>query len=87
MISKGIGKKPSGTKLMCMLKPKYNYLIDYRMLQECLNQGIILKDIKKVISFSQKAWLKPYIDLNTKLRQEAENGFEKNFFKLMNKKL
>ncbi|XP_029675597.1 uncharacterized protein LOC115243062 [Formica exsecta] len=68
MISKGIGKIPTGAKLMCTLKSKNNYLIDYRMLQECFNQGIILKDIKKVISFRQKAWLKPYIDLNTKLR-------------------
>ena len=37
-----------------------------------------------LIQFNQKAWLKPYIDMNTKLRKEAKNDFEKDFFKLVN---
>ena len=36
-----------------------------------------------MIQFNQKAWLKPYIDMNTKLRTEAKNDFEKDFFKLI----
>ena len=39
----------------------------------------------RVIQFNQKAWLKPYINMNTKLRTEAKNDSEKDFFKLMNK--
>ena len=37
-----------------------------------------------MIKFNQKASLQPYIDMNAKLRQNAKNNFEKDFFKLMN---
>ena len=37
-----------------------------------------------MITFNQNAWLKPYIDMNTDLRKKQKDGFEKDFFKLMN---
>ena len=37
-----------------------------------------------VIQFNKKAWLKPYIDMNTELIKTAKNDFEKDFFALMN---
>ena len=42
------------------------------------------KLVKVKKQFNQIAWLKPYIDINTGLRKEAKNEFEKDSFKLMN---
>ena len=39
---------------------------------------------KIVINCDQKAWQKPYIDMNTKLRQKAKINLKKDFLKLMN---
>ena len=44
----------------------------------------MLKEVHWVIQFNQEEWLKPYTDMNTKLRTEAKNDFEKDFSKLMN---
>ena len=55
-----------------------------RVLKQALNHGLVLKEVHMVIQFNQEDWLKPYIDKNTKLRKEAKNDFEKDFFKLMN---
>ena len=49
-----------------------------------LNHGLKLKEIHRIIEFNQDAWLKPYIDMNTELREAAKNDFEKDLFKLMN---
>ena len=43
-----------------------------------------LKKIHRVIEFNEKEWLKPYIGMNTELRKEAKNDFEKDLFRLMN---
>ena len=71
-------------KLICSIENKENYVIHIRALKQALNHGLKLKKVHLVIKFNKKAWLKPYIDRNTKLRTNAKKEFENNFFKLMN---
>ena len=71
-------------KLVCSIEDKEKYVIHIRALKQALNHGLILKDVHRVIKFNQEAWLKPYVDMNTKLRTEAKHKFEKDFFKLIN---
>ena len=69
-------------KLFCNVTDKENYLIHIFALEQALNHGLKLIRVHSVISFRQEAWLKPYIDLNTELRKNAKNEFEKDFYKL-----
>ena len=55
---------------------KKEYLVHIKALKIALNHGIILKKVYRVIQFNQEAWLKPYIEMNTKLRTEGTNYFE-----------
>ena len=71
-------------KLVCNLFNKKKYVVHINALKQALNHGLKLKKIHRVIEFNQEAWLRPYIDVNTELREEAKNGFEKDLFKLMN---
>lgn len=80
-------KIPRGGKMKKLISDftfKENYRIHIKNLQLCLEQGLVLMKIHKILKFNQSAWLEPYITLNTKYRKLAKNEFEKNFFKLMN---
>ena len=47
------------------------------VLKQALKHGLVFKKVHRVIQFNQKDLLKSYIDMNTKLRKEAKNDFEK----------
>ena len=52
-------------KLIPNLYNKTNYVVHYRNIQFYIEQGLVLKKIHKVLSFTQRRWLKPWIDLCT----------------------
>ena len=71
-------------KVVCNLYDKNNYVVQEIIFKKALNCGLMSKNVHKKIQFIQKAWLRLYIDMNTKLKTEAKNDFERDFFKLMN---
>jgi hypothetical protein len=71
-------------KLIGNLQTKLKYKVHYRNLKLYTSLGMKLLRVHRVVVFDQKPWLKSYIDLNTRMRQQAKSDFEKDFFKLMN---
>ena len=70
-------------KLIPNLYDKKRYVIHIRALDQALRHGLVLKCIHRAIEFKQSAWMKEYIDYNTKLRTAATSDFEKDFYKQM----
>ena len=71
-------------KLVPNLHDKKKYVIHVKALKQALDHGLVLERIHRVIQFKQSAWMKEYIDFNTRLRTVAKNDFEIDFYKLMN---
>ena len=70
----------------CMLEADVKYPKElYKLHNDLpfLPERMKIKKFQKLVC-NQKAWLKSYTDINTKLRTEVKNSFEKYFFKLMN---
>ena len=71
-------------KLIPNLYNKSKYVVHYETLKLYERLGLVITKVYKGIVFHDSNWMKSYIDINTKLRIQSKNNFEKDFFKLMN---
>lgn len=81
---RGLSEAFTGTKLAPNMLPKKKYVVHLRNLQYYLSLGVVLTKVHRIISFYQEAWIEPYIQQNTILRQQAADDFEKTYYKLLN---
>ena len=71
-------------KLVPNLMDNTKYVVHYKNLRLYLSLGMKLKKVHRILEFNDKAWMKPYLYLNTELRKKTTSAFEKDFYKLMN---
>jgi hypothetical protein len=76
--------EPDGPRLAVNLYDKKNYVILDQNLKQCLNHGLKLIKIHRVLQFTKKRWLKKYVFHNTTLRNKAQDSLERNFYKMLN---
>lgn len=81
---RGFSKTFKAAKLAPNMLPKKKYVVHLRNLQYYLSLGAVITKIHRIISFYQEAWIAPYIQQNTLLRQQALDDFEKSYYKLLN---
>ena len=65
--------------LLCDWNDEKNYLMLYRMLKFYVRHGMIVEEVREIISFRQNKWLEKYISFNTQKRNQAVDDFEKDF--------
>jgi len=68
-------------KLVATFRERKHYVLHFKNLKLYLQLGLKLSKIHRVIEFKQKAFIKPFIEKCTQLRQAAKTKFEQDQFK------
>ena len=80
---RGLGiKRHKATKLTGTFETKRHYVVHFKTLQFYLRQGLTLKRVRRAMAFRQKDWLRPYIEMTTRMRAECASDFLKRLYKL-----
>ena len=75
------------TKLLTTLFDKEKYVLHQRNLKQFIEAGLKVKKVHRALKLSQYHWFGKYIDYNLRMRTEANNDFEKDFYKSTSKKV
>ena len=59
--------------IVANLHDKEKYVIHISNLKQALDYGLVLKKENRIIKSNQKAWLKPYIDINKDQRSKKKS--------------
>ncbi len=71
-------------KLVPNLRNKVHYKVHARNLALYERLGLRVTKVHRVLAFTQRAWMEPYITYNNDRRRVATSDFEKNLFKFLN---
>jgi len=71
------------TKLVSNLRDKTRYVTHHRCLQFYLKHGLELTKIHRVVSFTQRPFMLPFIRYCNEGRKNAESDFESSLYKLL----
>ncbi|XP_059474518.1 uncharacterized protein LOC132196114 [Neocloeon triangulifer] len=70
-------------KLILDFEPKKKYITSLAMLQQASALGVSIDKIHRVLEFSQKNYMRPYVEILQKFRSDATCTSEKNLWKLI----
>ena len=74
-------------KLITSFEVKKHYVVHGRTLHAYLRLGLRVGKIHRVMSFRQSPFMRPYIEMCSKLRAESVSKFKSNLFKLLSNSL
>ena len=70
----------SNIKKLCPnLMNKEKYIIHYKLLQQCVEMGMVITKVHRLLRFNQGAWMKPYIDYNIEKRERPLTILNRTF--------
>lgn len=70
-------------KLVASVHNKQDYIANLKIVQQAVKHGLVLKSVKKCISYTQGYLFRPYIELNARKRKEATNAYARNCYKYL----